>query len=97
MAAERKTVRLKIFGQVQGVFYRAWTVGEATKRGLDGWVRNRFDGSVEAVISGPAAKVDELVAACRTGPPRAQVSRVNVGEVDESEARGPGFRQSPTV
>lgn len=97
MAVERKTVRLKIFGQVQGVFYRAWTVGEATKRGLDGWVRNRSGGSVEAVISGPPPKVDELVAACRTGPPRASVSRVDVGGVDESEAHGPGFRQSPTV
>ena len=97
MAAERKTVRLKIFGQVQGVFYRAWTVGEAAKRGLDGWVRNRSDGSVEAVISGPPAKVDELVAACRIGPPRAQVNRIDVGEVDESEARGPGFRQVPTL
>ena len=90
-------VHLFVTGDVQGVFYRAWTVGEATKRGLDGWVRNRSDGSVEAVISGPPPKVDELVAVCRTGPPRASVSRVDVGEVDESEAHGPGFRQSPTV
>ena len=97
MSAKRKTVRLKISGRVQGVFYRAWTVGEATKRGLDGWVRNRSDGSVEAVISGPSSKVDELVAACRTGPPRASVSRIDVGEVDDSEAQGPGFRQAPTV
>ena len=97
MAAERKALRLKISGQVQGVFYRAWTVAEATKRGLDGWVRNRSDGSVEAVISGPSSKVDELVAACRIGPPRAQVNRIDVGEVDEGEARGPGFRQVPTV
>ena len=97
MSAERKTIRLKIFGQVQGVFYRAWTVAEATKRRLDGWVRNRSDGSVEAVISGPPSKVDELVAACRIGPPRAQVTRIDMGEVAESEAHGPGFRQSPTV
>jgi acylphosphatase len=94
-----KTISLRIHGRVQGVFYRAWTVAEASRRGLRGWVRNRSDGTVEAVASGPAAKVDELIAACRIGPPRAAVSRVEVAEADESQAAlfGPGFTQAPSV
>ena len=53
--AERKIVHVLISGTVQGVWFRAWTVQEAQKRGLDGWVRNRRDGDVEAVFAGPAA------------------------------------------
>lgn len=94
-----KTVSLRIHGRVQGVFYRAWMVGEAQRRGLMGWVRNRADGSVEALVSGPAAKVDDLIAACRLGPPHASVSRIEIKEAEESEAQtvGAGFRQAPTV
>src|ERR1700754_553348 len=66
-----KTVRLVISGRVQGVSYRWWTVGEATQRGLNGLVRNRRDGSVEALVSGPASAVDDLIEACRQGPPAA--------------------------
>lgn len=96
--AEHKTVRLRIHGRVQGVFYRAWTVGEAQARGLSGWVRNRSDGTVEAVVSGPADKVDDLIAACRFGPPRAAVTAIDVLVATESEAQsnGFGFRQGPT-
>ena len=56
-----KTVRLIINGRVQGVSYRWWTVGEATTRNLNGWVRNRRDGSVEVLASGPIAQVDDLI------------------------------------
>ena len=93
-----KTVRLRIRGRVQGVFYRAWTVGEAQARGLSGWVRNRSDGTVEAVVSGPADKVDDLIAACRSGPPRAAVTAIDVLAATESDAQtyGSGFRQGPT-
>ena len=90
-----KTVRLMIHGRVQGVSYRWWTVGEATQRGLDGWVRNRRDGSVEVLVSGPAASVDDLIEACRQGPPAA---RVNELEIQAQEGRAEsGFRQLPTV
>lgn len=81
------------------MFYRAWTVDEATRRGLNGWVRNRSDGSVEAALSGESGQVDDMIAACRTGPPRANVLRIDVMEIGAAEAAqfGPGFRQAPSV
>ena len=69
----RVTVRVEINGRVQGVWYRAWTEREASARGLGGWVRNCRDGSVEAVFSGPPEIVDEMLLACRSGPPAANV------------------------
>jgi acylphosphatase len=71
-------VHLKIIGRVQGVYYRASTIQRASQLGLTGWVRNCEDGSVEAVAEGPRAKLDELIAWCRGGPPGARVSRVDV-------------------
>lgn len=70
------TKRLRIEGRVQGVWYRGWTVDQATARGLSGWVRNRRDGSVEAVFRGPEAVVAEMIGICRAGPPAARVSSV---------------------
>ncbi len=90
-----KTVRLVISGRVQGVSYRWWTVGEATKRGLNGWVRNRRDGSVEALVSGPAAEVDDLIEACRQGPPAARVADIEI--IVEEGAVTDGFEQRATV
>ncbi|SEH25150.1 acylphosphatase [Magnetospirillum fulvum] len=84
-----------IEGRVQGVWFRGWTVERATASALSGWVRNRSDGSVEALFSGPAATVEAMVAACRIGPPAARVSRLLV-EPAEAPA-GPGFHQRPTV
>lgn len=93
-------IHVRIQGKVQGVFFRNWTIGEATRRGLRGWVRNRTDGSVEAVFVGDEDQVRAMVAACRRGPPKAEVSRlVQIpGEYrpDESEIP-PGFRKLPTV
>ena len=74
--AERKIVHADISGLVQGVWFRAWTMQEAQARGLDGWVRNRRDGSVEAVFAGPPERVDDMVRACHSGPDAAQVSNV---------------------
>jgi acylphosphatase len=71
-----KSVRVSIQGRVQGVWYRGWTVQQAQRRGLDGWVRNRRDGSVEAVFSGEDAQVDDMVTACWEGPPAARVNTV---------------------
>lgn len=88
-------LHLSISGLVQGVSYRWSMVIEARRLGLDGWVRNRFDGSVEAVAGGPADKVQKLVDWARRGPPAARVDQV------ESEAWNeridPGFHQLPTV
>jgi acylphosphatase len=71
-----------IRGRVQGVGFRMWMEDEALERGLSGWVRNRRDGSVEAVFAGPAEVVTDMVTACRRGPPG---SRIDV--VDEQPAK----------
>ena len=76
-----RAVHVRIIGRVQGVGYRAWTVEEARRRDLSGWVRNLADGDVEAVFSGPAATVDEMVAACKRGPDSARVDRVMIDTV----------------
>jgi acylphosphatase len=70
--------RLVIHGRVQGVGYRAFVEEEAATFGLDGWVRNRRDGTVEAVVAGPAEAVDAMVASCRKGPFSARVDRVDL-------------------
>ena len=71
-----RAVHLAIGGRVQGVGYRAWVKNEALRRGLTGWVRNRGDGSVEAVFSGEAAAVEAMIAACHQGPLGARVTGV---------------------
>lgn len=87
--------QLIVHGRVQGVWYRGWTVDLATALGLDGWVRNRRDGSVEILVSGPEAAVAELIRRCREGPPAAQVERIEEMETDETPPAG--FAQRPTV
>ena len=89
------TVRVRISGRVQGVWYRGWTVDEARRLGLSGWVRNRRDGSVEAVFSGPEHVVRAMIVFCRAGPPAALVREVT--EEAETGPVEPGFRQAPTV
>jgi acylphosphatase len=86
--AANKTVSVKIEGRVQGVYYRAWTEQTARTLGLDGTVRNASDGSVEAVFSGPADKVDEMLRRCADGPPDARVTRVTVIQEGGSAPRG---------
>jgi len=95
VSVEYKSVRVRIEGRVQGVWFRAWTSQEAVRRGLRGWVRNRADGSVEAHFAGPSALVDEMVAACRTGPPHARVEGlISAAAEDDGKA---GFHQLPTA
>ena len=65
-----------IRGRVQGVGYRAWVEEEAIARGIEGWVRNRWDESVEATFAGPADIVAGMIAACRRGPTSARVEAV---------------------
>jgi acylphosphatase len=69
-----------IRGQVQGVGYRAWVEDTALIRGLDGWVRNRRDGAVEAVFAGPADVVAGMIDACRHGPAAASVESIDQRE-----------------
>ncbi len=75
-----RAVRLIITGRVQGVGYRAWVEDQAVARGLAGWVRNRGDGSVEAVIVGATDEVDAMIAACRDGPRAAVVVDASVAD-----------------
>lgn len=85
---ERLAVRLRIHGRVQGVGYRAWLACEAVVRQLDGWVRNRSDGTVEALLSGDAAAIDEVVLRCEAGPALARVDRVEIAPTDETAPVG---------
>ncbi len=90
------TARLvRIRGKVQGVWYRSWAVEEAIRRGLRGWVRNRRDGSVEVLLAGEPAAIDEMIAACRRGPPRARVDSIS----SEPTAEEPPaeFEQRPSA
>src|SRR5208337_5121537 len=73
-----RTVRVVIKGRVQGVAYRGWTGRTAKALGLHGWVRNRRDGTVEALFSGAAGQVEEMLARCRKGPPAAMVAEVTI-------------------
>jgi acylphosphatase len=68
--------RVTIRGRVQGVGYRAWVEHQARTCGLEGWVRNKTDGSVEALFSGPEDVVADMVASCRRGPSSARVDAV---------------------
>lgn len=88
-------VRVTVAGRVQGVWYRGWTCATAQSKGLRGWVRNRRDGTVEALFIGPAAAVEAMVAACHEGPPLARVARVErMAAADDGST---GFRQLPTL
>jgi acylphosphatase len=80
MADAVRIVRVRIRGMVQGVSYRAWTADTADELGLTGWVRNRKDGSVEALFAGRTEDVEAMLARCRRGPLGARVSSVDVEE-----------------
>lgn len=82
--------RVVVHGHVQGVFFRETTRRRAVSTGVAGWVRNRPDGTVEAVFEGDRAAVERLVDFCREGPRGARVDRVAV-EAEEPEALA-GFR-----
>jgi acylphosphatase len=87
--------RLVISGRVQGVGFRAWMAEQAQALGIDGWVRNTADGSVEALISGTADAVEELARACRRGPRLAQVTAIQEAIADPPAQ--PGFQIAPSA
>jgi acylphosphatase len=74
-----------ISGVVQGVGFRAWTEYTALERGIQGWVRNRRDGSVEALFVGPPDAVDDMIAACHRGPRGSRVERIDQREGTRAE------------
>ncbi|RVT98849.1 acylphosphatase [Rhodovarius crocodyli] len=90
-----KARHLLISGRVQGVGYRDWLVRTAGAEGLAGWVRNRADGRVEALLAGPEPAVAAVLLACRRGPPAARVS--NIEESFAEAPTEPGFHRLPTV
>ncbi len=75
-----KAVRLRVHGRVQGVFFRDSMRAQAQRLGVGGWVRNDPDGTVEALVSGPPAAVDALVAWAHDGPSGARVDRLDATE-----------------
>ncbi|MCQ8782469.1 acylphosphatase [Mangrovibrevibacter kandeliae] len=83
-----KTVRVVVGGRVQGVGYRAWCRGVAREIGLAGRVRNRRDGTVEAVLAGDEAMIDTMLARLRQGPPGSRVDSVDVAPADDDQTSG---------
>lgn len=90
-----------IHGVVQGVGYRAWVEAAAAKHQLEGWVRNRHDGCVEAVFAGPSHAIDAMIADAYSGPPAARVSLIEKREAIQDELAlrryGERFSVLPTV
>lgn len=83
-----KCVRVEVSGSVQGVFFRETVRRAAEAQGVAGWVRNRSDGRVEALLEGDDAAVDSVVEVCRTGPEGATVQEVSVNAEEPAEQTG---------
>jgi acylphosphatase len=92
---DRTAVRLVIRGRVQGVGYRWWARSGARQLGLDGWVRNRGDGSVELLAAGPVTGVERLAELCRQGPTGARV--VSLERFEAEDPGVTGFEERPTL
>ncbi|CAA9356603.1 MAG: Acylphosphate phosphohydrolase, putative [uncultured Microvirga sp.] len=99
--AERRFVHVTFHGRVQGVGFRAWIEREARVRALDGWVRNRADGTVEAVLAGSAPAVEAILDATRQGPTGARVDHMDIREEEAAglvpASRPAGFFVLPSV
>lgn len=89
--------RLLITGKVQNVFYRAWFGEQARALGIDGWVRNRADGSVEAVVQGPAERIEAIIAKAHEGSPASRVADVAVSDDAAPHEMLEGFEKRPTA
>jgi acylphosphatase len=101
MSKPRAILRVTIHGRVQGVGFRAWVEYQSGQAALEGWVRNRRDGSVEAVFAGAPKAVAEMVALCRHGPPSARVETVLNEPADEEQLKlrqpGEAFSMLSTI
>lgn len=89
------TKKLRIHGDVQGVWFRAWSAETARELGVRGWVRNRRDGTVEMLVHGDEGAVERMIARCREGPPAARVDRIDVEET--AEGAPAGFEKRPSA
>jgi len=80
--------KVRVFGRVQGVFFRQWTVNKARALAVSGWVRNAPDGTVEAHLVGEETAVERMIEAMRQGPSQARVEDVTVETVEPEDVRG---------
>ena len=80
--------KLRLFGRVQGVFFRQWTVSQARALGVNGWVHNARDGSVEAHLAGDEAAVVQLIERMRQGPAQARVDDLTIENVEPEAVEG---------
>ena len=80
--------KVRIYGRVQGVFFRQWAVNQARNLGVSGWVRNCPDGTVEAHVMGDEDAVSKMVEAMRQGPSQARVEDMTVESIEPEEANG---------
>ncbi|HEY0105883.1 MAG TPA: acylphosphatase [Rhizomicrobium sp.] len=88
-------LRLRIEGFVQAVGYRNFVIAEATRLGVDGWIRNRGDGTVEVLVSGLNGAVETLVGLCMKGPPGSTVRNVELHKAEPATEKG--FRRRPSL
>ena len=95
MSDDFTTMNIRIEGDVQGCGFREFAVREANARKLKGWVRNRSDGSLEAVASGPTKEVEAFIAVCMQGPRGSRVTALNLSPVDPPDTLG--FIRRPSV
>jgi acylphosphatase len=96
-ATELECWQARIMGRVQGVGYREGCMRRAAALGIRGWVRNRSDGSVEAMLQGPAESLAQMRAWLERGPPAAAVERVTLNRVDAPGPQLAGFERRPTL
>jgi acylphosphatase len=92
---EITSLRFRIEGFVQAVGYRNFAIEEARRLGLDGWIRNRSDGTVEVLASGETKKIEEFAQACMRGPPGSRVASVEMHNAEPPEEKG--FRRRPSI
>lgn len=92
-----QTRHIIVTGKVQGVCYRDWTVRTAKSLGLNGWVRNLTDGTVEILANGDESALDQLEQECRAGSPAANVRNVISTVKDNPDDTDKGFHQKPTA
>lgn len=92
---DKVCVHIVVSGRVQGVWFRGWTAKQAEGLQIRGWVRNRVDGTVEAVFAGAQHDVDEMIKRCQSGPPLARVDHMEVSPADDDGLNG--FEKGPTV
>lgn len=84
-----RKLKIKIYGKVQGVFFRVFVKKEAEKRNLVGWVKNESDGTVTAEVEGEKGKLKELISQCKKGSPLSKVEKMDIDFSDEID----GYRE----